>query len=90
MRNRLYDALPRDVRGQLDDLAEHVTLKRGHILHEPSENIRDLYFPLNALVSITITIGDGRIAETGVVGTRPLYVALAQERDETVPRPGRR
>jgi len=82
MRNRLYDALPRDVRGQLDDLAEHVTLKRGHILHEPSENIRD--------VSITITIGDGRIAETGVVGTRPLYVALAQERDETVPRPGRR
>ncbi len=70
MRNRLFDALPRDIRGELDAVAERVTLNRGHVLHRPGEKIVHLYFPLDAMVSITITMGEGRTVETGVAGNR--------------------
>ncbi|HKO57652.1 MAG TPA: Crp/Fnr family transcriptional regulator [Thermoanaerobaculia bacterium] len=72
MPNRLFDALPGDVRRLLEPHLTHVSLGRGEVLHQPGEKIRDLYFPLDALVSITITMGGGRTAETGVAGNREL------------------
>jgi CRP-like cAMP-binding protein len=70
MRNRLFEALPREIRHELDERAQQVSLARGRILHSPGEKIRDLYFPLTAVVSITILTGGGRTAEIGVVGNR--------------------
>jgi CRP-like cAMP-binding protein len=70
MQNRLIEVLPDDTYQRLKAELELVTLKRGHVLHEPGETIRHLYFPINCLVSITVTMMDGRTSEVGVVGNR--------------------
>jgi CRP-like cAMP-binding protein len=47
-----------------------VSLPRGQVLHHPGNVIEHLYFPLTCLVSITVTMQEGKTAETGVVGNR--------------------
>jgi CRP-like cAMP-binding protein len=69
-RNTLLAALPVDAYRLLEPYFEYLTIKRGVILHRPGETIHDLYFPLTCLISITVTMRDGRTAETGVVGSR--------------------
>jgi CRP-like cAMP-binding protein len=68
--NALLAALPADAYAQLEPYFEHQSLKRGVVLHRPGDTIHDLYFPLTCLISITVTMRDGRTAETGVVGSR--------------------
>jgi CRP-like cAMP-binding protein len=70
MRNRLLDALPQDVTDGLQRYFERVTLARGKVLHRPGDTILHLYFPLNCLVSITVTMKEGKTAEAGAVGNR--------------------
>jgi len=70
--NALLAALPADVYAQLEQHFEHHSLKRGVVLHRPGETIEDLYFPLTCLISVTVTMRDGRTAETGVVGSREM------------------
>src|SRR5687768_17669522 len=70
MRNRLIEALPRDVTLGFQRNFERVSLERGKILHHPGDTIRHLYFPLTCLVSITITMGEGKTVEAGAVGNR--------------------
>ncbi len=69
-RNRLLDALPRAVFGRLEGHLESVSLSRGQVLHKPGEKIEHLYFPLTAMVSITVTMRDGKTVEAGAVGSR--------------------
>jgi CRP-like cAMP-binding protein len=69
-RNRLLAVLPRDAFLTLEPYFERLTLETGVILHKPGADIEDLYFPLDALISVTVTMRDGRTAETGVVGCR--------------------
>jgi CRP-like cAMP-binding protein len=69
-RNILIDALPRDVYETIADRFETVTLERGVVLHEPGQEIRHLYFPIDCLVSITITSAEGKTVETGACGNR--------------------
>ena len=69
-RNMLLAALPTDAYAHLEPHFEYQSVKRGVILHRPGETIHDLYFPLTCLISITVTMRDGRTAETGVVGSR--------------------
>jgi len=47
-----------------------VSLPQGKILHHPGEVIEYLYFPIDCMLSITITMKDGNTAETGIVGNR--------------------
>ena len=68
--NRLLAVLPREAFLTLEPYFERLTLKTGIVLHEPGAAINDLYFPLDALISVTVTMRDGRTAETGVVGRR--------------------
>src|ERR1043165_7639289 len=70
MRNRLLEALPKDVTAGLQRHFERVTLPRGKVLHHPGDTIVHLHFPLNCLVSITVTMQEGKIAEAGAVGNR--------------------
>jgi CRP-like cAMP-binding protein len=70
MRNRLIDALPRDVTDGLERYFERVTLARGQVLHHPGDTIRHLHFPLTCLVSITVTMKEGKTAEAGAAGNR--------------------
>ncbi len=70
--NRLLAALPDDAYDKIEPHLERVTLKNGIVLHKPGEEIHDLYFPLDCLISITVTMRDHRIIETGVVGSREM------------------
>ncbi len=68
--NRLLAVLPGEVYDKLTPYLEEVWLERGTILHHPGEPIENLYFPLDCLLSITITMKDGSTAEAGMVGNR--------------------
>jgi CRP-like cAMP-binding protein len=70
MRNLLLDALPKDVTSGLQRYFERVALARGKVLHHPGDTILHLYFPLNCLVSITVTMREGKTAEAGAAGNR--------------------
>ncbi|HEX7140785.1 MAG TPA: Crp/Fnr family transcriptional regulator [Vicinamibacterales bacterium] len=68
--NRLLDALPTDVFAQLEPKCETLALHSGRVLHKAGEVIRDLYFPIDCMISITVTMRSGKTAETGVIGNR--------------------
>ena len=68
--NRLLDALPRDVMARLQPQCETLALTNGRVLHKAGEVIRDLYFPIDCMISITVTMRTGKTAETGVIGNR--------------------
>ena len=69
-RNRLLNAMPQTLFDKLSPLLREVTLQSGDRLHEPGNEIRHLYFPLDCVLSITIVMWDGTTAETGLVGNR--------------------
>lgn len=68
--NRLLAALPRELYEKLARNLKQVSLQQGTILHHPGETIKDFYFPIDCLLSITITMNDGSTAEAGMVGNR--------------------
>ncbi len=68
--NRLLAALPREVYEKLAPNLKRVSLQQGTILHHPGQAIEDLYFPIDCLLSITITMSDGSTAEAGMIGNR--------------------
>ena len=68
--NQLLASLSRETYEKLAPYLKRVSLKQGDRLHEPDEIIKELYFPIDCLISITITMSDGSTAETGVVGNR--------------------
>ncbi|BAZ22723.1 cyclic nucleotide-binding protein [Kalymmatonema gypsitolerans NIES-4073] len=68
--NRLLAALPRELYEKLAPNLKRVSLELGTILHHPGETIEDLYFPIDCLLSITVTMSDGSTAEAGMVGNR--------------------
>ena len=70
--NKLLAALPTGIRGRLAESWQIVDLKRGHILHFPGQEIQNVYFPLDCLISITVTMGEGRTVEAGIVGSREM------------------
>ena len=69
-KNMLLAALPGDAYAHIEPHFECLSAERGFILHHPNEVIRNLYFPLTCLVSVTVTMRDKRTAETGVIGSR--------------------
>ena len=70
--NHLLASLPPDVYEKLAPHLKHVSLKQGERLHEPGETIKEIYFPIDCLLSITITMSDGTVVETGLIGCREM------------------
>jgi len=68
--NQLLASLSRETYEQLAPYLKRVSLKQGQRLGEPDEIIEEVYFPIDCLLSITITMSDGSTAETGLVGNR--------------------
>jgi CRP-like cAMP-binding protein len=66
--NYLLAALPAEAFERIAPHLERHSLSHGTVLHKPREEITDLYFPLDCLVSVTVTMRDGRTAETRMVG----------------------
>lgn len=48
---------------------EPVELPHGKVLYETGEQVRYVYFPNNALISLVTQMIDGRIVEVGLVGS---------------------
>lgn len=68
--NRLLSVMPQALYGKFAPHLKRVDLQRGDRLHEPGEMITDFYFPLDCVLSITLTLSNGTTAETGLVGKR--------------------
>lgn len=71
-KNKLLAAFPHDLSEKITPHLKEVALERGQRLHEPNEPITELYFPIDCALSITITMKDGRMAETGIIGRREM------------------
>lgn len=70
--NQLLTILSEKTYQQVLPYLEVVYLSRGQILHVPSEIITELYFPLDCLLSIIITMSNGVTVETGIIGNREI------------------
>lgn len=68
--NQMLTILSEKTYQQVLPYLEIVHLSRGQILHVPSEIITELYFPLDCLLSIVITMSNGVTVETGIIGNR--------------------
>lgn len=69
-KNQILAALSADVRDRLAPHLDRVSLKQGTLVQSSSEPISSLYFPINCLFSITITMQNGATAEVGMAGSR--------------------
>ncbi|WP_020476567.1 Crp/Fnr family transcriptional regulator [Zavarzinella formosa] len=49
-----------------------VELRHGQVLHHAGHSITEVYFPLDCMISITVTVSAGRTAEAGAVGSREM------------------
>jgi CRP-like cAMP-binding protein len=51
----------------LPDLTE-TPLPAGQVLHEPGQEVSDVYFPLAGVVSVLADLGDDQVVETATIG----------------------
>jgi hypothetical protein len=70
--NRLLAALPAETVCRLRRHMKTVNLLHGQVLHRPCQEITDVYFPLDCMISITVTTSEVRTAEAGAVGSREM------------------
>lgn len=66
--NQILAALPEQEYQRIAHNLETVSLKRGQVLYEPYETIRDVYFPNRAMISLVSIMEDGSTTEIGLVG----------------------
>jgi CRP-like cAMP-binding protein len=66
--NRVLASLSASSYQRLKAHLQPVTLKFGHILYEPDEGIRHVYFPLDCLISLLTAVDKRRNLEVGMVG----------------------
>ena len=71
-RNLLLRVMPREVQERLKHHQQRVELSRHNVLHRPGQKIEDAYFPLDCMISVTITMSDGSTTEVGAVGSREM------------------
>lgn len=68
--NQILSHLSPDVFQRLAPHLIRVSLPQGEFIHSPGEPLSHLYFPIDCLFSITITMQNGATAEVGMVGSR--------------------
>jgi len=86
-RNYLLAALPPEEYTELLPRLEIVLPRFKEVLYEPNESIQYVYFPINGVISLVITMANGTMAEIATVGNEgmvglPVFL-------EAVPFPGR-
>ena len=70
--NLLLAALPPDTVARFRRHMRTVDLPTGLVLHRADQLIEDVYFPLDCMISVTVTTAEGRTAEAGAVGSREM------------------
>lgn len=68
-RNRLLQLLPNEVWERLSPHLELVDLPLGAVLCEPGSTLKNVYFPINSVVSLVHVMENGASAQTAMVGS---------------------
>ncbi len=68
IRNGILAALLATEYTRLLPKLEHVTLKRGEIVYRADQEIKEVYFPEEAVVAMVDTTDDRRTVEVGIIG----------------------
>ncbi|MBE9227972.1 Crp/Fnr family transcriptional regulator [Phormidium sp. LEGE 05292] len=71
--NQILANLSADVFQRLAPHFVYVNLEQGEIIYRPGEPLSHLYFPLDCLLSLTITMQNGATAEVGMIGSREVF-----------------
>lgn len=66
--NYLLSAFPEETKQRLAPTMRLINLPLGHVLHKPGETTRDVYFPIDAVVSILYVTRDGATAGLATIG----------------------
>ena len=66
--NHLLAAMPRQAYQRLLTGLAPLELNYGQVLYEPAGPIKDVYFPINCLVSLLTAVEKGRTLEVSMVG----------------------
>jgi len=66
--NRILACLPPKYFERLRSQLKPVSLPFGHVLYEPGETIRHVYFPIDCLISLLTAVDKRRTLEVGMVG----------------------
>lgn len=72
LRNHLIAALPAAEYSRLHDRLELVSLQLGGVLYESGEELRHVYFPTTAIISMLYVMENGGTAEIGIAGNNGL------------------
>jgi CRP-like cAMP-binding protein len=75
--NHLLDALPPDLRVILEQTFERVRVPVRTVIYEPGAHIDQLYFPIDAVISVVTVLRDGAQIEVVTVGREGLTGAQA-------------
>lgn len=83
--NYLLAALPEDERVRLSHSLEPVALTLGEVIYEPDMQMRHVYFPTTAIVSLLCVMENGSSAEIAVVGNEGIVGVSLFMGGETTP-----
>jgi len=67
-KNHILDALPVDERDRLFPHMKTIEMPLGTVLYESGAALRDIYFPIDSIVSLLYVLKNGASAEIAVVG----------------------
>jgi CRP-like cAMP-binding protein len=70
--NRLLWSFPPEIRDRLLHRMQTVRLEQHEVLQRPNTLIEYVYFPLDCLISITVTMRNGDTSDAGLVGSREM------------------
>lgn len=83
--NQLLAALPAEEYARLLPKLELVPMPLGHVLYESGSELRHVYFPTTAIVSLLYVMNDGASAEIAVVGYEGVIGVALFMGGETMP-----
>lgn len=85
VKNEILSVLLKEDHGRLVPHLEPVKLPHGLVLYEMGQQVRHVYFPNNALISLVTQMSDGKIVEVGLVGNDGMSGLTALMGEETSP-----
>ena len=83
--NYLLATLPRAEYERMLPNLELVELRLGEVLYESGDELRSVYFPTNAIVSLLYVMANGASAEIAVVGNEGIIGIALFMGGETMP-----
>jgi CRP-like cAMP-binding protein len=75
--NRLLDGLPAEDKARLDGQLRRRSVEKKVDLQEPGQPIREVHFPIDAVVSILTRMDEGQSVEIATIGNEGLVGVIA-------------